>query len=412
MHVDEWVHPDHRFRIASVSKTITAAAVMKLVDSCGLNLTDLVFGQGRILGTTYGQNAYHARELAIAVSNLLDHTTGWNPGPNQEFDGVWNVTGDDPDDAIDWQLDNTDPANPVGTVYNYLNTGYLVAARVIERFSGRSYERFVKEELLAPSCVSSMQIGENSRSPNEVVYYTPGSFDPYNLSPSRMDAHGGWIARPIDLLLFLRRIDGDSTNQADLLQSTSVTAMQTPTLALNMNGNPPNYGFGLMIPFQQCGPAGWGHNGGMAGTAAFLVYRNDGMAFAVTCNTDTPNDVGSFGLACVINTFLSTLTTANAWPNYDLFPCNISPGSPPGGLVGREVYVDLNSGCPAPNGDKDCFFFFGGAYPGVTQALSAISTIACTGERLFIRTGSYNETPLFDRPMTVRSYDGPATIGQ
>ncbi|HYT60876.1 MAG TPA: serine hydrolase [Haliangiales bacterium] len=387
---NEWVHPNHRFRIASVSKTFTAAAALKLADCCGLNLDQAVFGSGGILGNSFGTPPYSNREKAITTRHLLHHVTGWTT------DGVWQVGGSDPNDVVDWQLDNTEPASPPGTSYQYMNADYVTAGRVIERRSGRTYEQFVQDELLAPSCITDMEIGGSTlaeRKSNEVVYY---GGTPYGLNPERMDANGGWIARPIDLLLFLRRIDGDSS-KADLLSANSIMQMQT--------GSATNAGYGLGLLLNG---SWWGHNGCMDGTISFLVYRTDGLAFAVTCNTAPAGDGCCWNLRSVINGIINTLDAANAWPNLDLFPCDIPAGDPPVGLANpRDLYLDKSSICLFQNGNKDCSIF-GGPFNTVGSALGVV----CDGDSLFIRTGSYNETVFFNRYMTVRSYDGTAVIGK
>jgi CubicO group peptidase (beta-lactamase class C family) len=389
---NEWVHPQHRFRIASVSKTITAAAVLRLQDHCGLDLDDTVFGANGLLGNSFGTPPYSTREQQITVRHLLHHTTGWSSSQ----DGIWQVGGDDPDPAIDWQLDNTQPGSTPGTAYDYMNTDYVTAGRVIERRIGKSYRQFCKDELLGPSCITDMDIGGTTlaeRKPGEVVYYG-GS--PYSLSPSRMDANGGWIAKPMDLLLFLRRIDGD-TAQADLLQPDSITAMQT--------GSTPNMGYGLGLVLQN---DWWGHNGCMPGTIAFLVYRNDGLAFAVTCNTRPADDSCAWTLRGVIDGVIDTLDAANAWPNYDLFPCSTPSGPAPKGLADpRNFYVDGPANCLFQNGVKTCSFL-SGPFAKVVSAYN----ISCSGDVLNIRAGSYNETLTFNKLMTVRSYDGSAVIGK
>jgi len=389
---NEWVHPQHRFRIASVSKPITGAAVLKLRDHCGLDLDDTVFGANGLLGNSFGTPPYSAREQAITVRNLLHHTTGWTSSQ----DGIWNVNGSDPDDAIDWQIDNTQPSSVPGTVFDYMNTDYVTAGRVIERRISKSYEQFCQDELFAPSCVTDMEIGGATlaeRKPWEVVYY---GGNPYGLNPSRMDANGGWIAKPMDLLLFLRRIDGDAT-QADLLQPDSITAMQT--------GSTPNMGYGLGLVLNN---DWWGHNGCMDGTIAFLVYRTDGLAFAVTCNTRPANDSCCWTLRGVIDGLIDTLDAANAWPNYDLFPCSIPSGPAPKGLADpRNFYVDGGANCLIQNGVQTCSIFAG----PFDKVISAYNT-SCSGDVLRIRAGSYNETLTFRKLMTVRSYDGSAVIGK
>jgi len=394
---NEWVHPLHRFRIASISKPITATAVLKLRDHCGLDLGETVFGPNGILGNSFGTPPYSAREQAINISNLLHHTTGWT----NSQDGVWKVGGSDPDATIDWQLDNAEPVNPPGSFFDYMNTDYLTAGRVIERRSGKSYRQFVQDEILGPSCITEMEIGGATlveRKPGEVVYYPgdPANDNPYGLNPSRMDANGGWIAKPMDLLLFLRRIDGDSV-QADILQPGSIAAMQTGSAA-GMG-----YGLGLVL-FNDW----WGHNGCMAGTISFLVHRNDGLAFAVTCNRNPTNDSCCWTLRGIIDGLVSTLNTANAWPNYDLFPCTIPSGDAPKGLADpRKFYVDNSGNCLFQNGQKTCSFLNGPFF----KVISAYNT-SCNGDALYVRAGSYNETLTFNKLMTVRSYDGTAVIGK
>jgi CubicO group peptidase (beta-lactamase class C family) len=69
------------FRLASVSKPITAIAVLKLVDGGKLSLDQNVFGATGVLGTTYGKQPYSPLLEQITVRQLLSHTAGgdaWN----------------------------------------------------------------------------------------------------------------------------------------------------------------------------------------------------------------------------------------------------------------------------------------------------------------------------------------------
>lgn len=72
---NEKVSPQHLFRIASVSKLITATAIMKMVEEKQLKLTDKIFGREGILNE-YTQ-IKDARALQIEVEHLLTHTSGW-----------------------------------------------------------------------------------------------------------------------------------------------------------------------------------------------------------------------------------------------------------------------------------------------------------------------------------------------
>src|SRR5262249_46159702 len=209
----EWGHPHHPLPVAPVSKPVTATAIMRLRDAGALSsLNQTVFGSGALLGTQYGTLAYSAGEKSITVNHLLHHASGWTS------DGVlWNnAYGTDHAAIIGWQLDNAGLSYTPGYGYQYINMDYITAGRVVDQLSGKSYEQYVKDAVLAPCGITQMELGNQTlagRKPNEVVYYQSNGGDPYvTISPQRMDANGGWIARPLDLLLLLRRIDGSAAN--------------------------------------------------------------------------------------------------------------------------------------------------------------------------------------------------------
>jgi CubicO group peptidase (beta-lactamase class C family) len=298
----ERVNPANLFRIASVSKPITSVAIQKLVEQGKLNLDKTVFGPNAILGTQFGTKPYGDRVKKITVRHLLQHLSGWS---NDGGDPMFLNPGQDHNQTITWVLDNRAPKNEPGTAYEYLNFGYCVLGRIIEKVGGQNYEGFVKSQILNSAGVTNMQIGGDtlaSRKPNEVVYYAPGS--PYNLKLTRMDAHGGWIASAIDLVRLMVRVDGFNT-KPDILQAASITRMFTGSSVK------PGYGMGWIVD-----PAYKGHNGAMDGTIAFLVRRNDGYCLAVLVNMRPSGDGFCFELKGVLD---SIVTSVGKWPAYDLF---------------------------------------------------------------------------------------------
>lgn len=294
------VNPTNLFRIASISKAVTGVAAMELVETGKLKLDRKVFGRGALLGTKYGSKAYGTRVKAITVRHLLQHTSGWS---NEDKDPMFMAATMSQTDLIDWMLDNRTPKATPGTAYEYLNFGFCVLGRIIEKVTGKAYESYVKS-VLAQCGVTRMQIGGSKlseRKPGEVVYYG-GS--PYNLLPPRMDAHGGWIASTIDLVRFMARTDGFAA-KADILEPGSSIAMNT--------GSTPNpkYGAGWIVD------STWrGHNGAMSGTIGFLVRRNDGFSYAVLANTRPDSDKFCFDLKGVVDDIVGS---ADAWPAHDLF---------------------------------------------------------------------------------------------
>jgi CubicO group peptidase (beta-lactamase class C family) len=303
---NEPVTTNHLFRIASLSKPITAAAVFKLLEERrpsvqvgqgwvpALRLDEKVFGPGGILGTTYGTPPPNSGIDQITVQHLLEHTSGWpNNPPDIMFDPAH--INDDLDDLITWMVANKALVNAPGTFHRYLNFGYLVLGRVIEARSGMPYADYVRQAVLAPCGISDMHIAGNTladRRPNEVHYYPgPNSpWNPYEILVDRMDAHGGWIASPTDLLRFLVRVDRFAP-PLDILTSSSSLTMVTPTAApLPPPATPPNdaanYAKGWGVHSNvAAGQDNYWHEGNLAGTEAFFVRTTDQYCFAVLANS-------------------------------------------------------------------------------------------------------------------------------
>ncbi|MEU1970213.1 serine hydrolase [Microbacterium sp. NPDC019599] len=263
----------HRMRVASVSKPVTAAAVLRLVHDGRLALSDAILGSAGRLGTTYGALSYSAAQLSITVDHLLTHLSGYD---NSGGDPMFLELARDHASLIGWVLDNRAPAKTPGTDYTYLNFGYCLLGRVIEHVTGQTYQDYVRSAILAPAGVSAMSIAGDTaadRAADEVVYYGQGGEDPYDMKVARMDAHGGWLANAPDLLCFLRAVDG--RDGGDLLTAAEITTMTTGTTVR------PGYARGWAVD----GAGNWDHNGALPGTLSLLRRRADGTGHAALINT-------------------------------------------------------------------------------------------------------------------------------
>ena len=250
----------HRMRVASVSKPITAAAVLQLVESGVLALDDTVFGSAGWLGETYGTMSYTSDLLEITIDHLLNHRAGgW--GGNTMFQHPDYTM----EEIITWHLDTIPLTDPPGTTFTYSNFGYCLLGRIIEVATGQPYEGYLQSTVLAQCGISDMQIAFDAladRAANEVVYDGKNSTigDPYGIPVRRMDAHGGWIATATDLLRFMVRMD-DLPSPADVVTAASLG----------------DIGWGGATN-------SWGHTGQLAGTEAVISRQSDGICYAVIAN--------------------------------------------------------------------------------------------------------------------------------
>lgn len=319
-HKTETVKPYHRFRIASLSKPITAVAIMKLIENGQLSLSSKVFGAGGILNADpYFANANinDSRVYQITVRHLLEHTAGWNraipclPTPAAPY--PWGIVHCD---AFSFPLTVTqqlNEPNPVsrkalikflledglqfspGASYQYSNIGYSILGQIIEQITGTNYEQWVQQNIFAPAGIcGEMEIGKtllSEKLPREAEYFSPyktlsafgdGTLAPWQYggfyTPS-MDSHGGWIANAADLLRFLLAVDKFST-KPDILQSSTITTMTTPSSQNQY------YAKGWSVNAVN----NWWHTGALDGTATFFVRSNDEWTWAILLNKRHDNN--------------------------------------------------------------------------------------------------------------------------
>jgi D-alanyl-D-alanine carboxypeptidase len=275
-HVDRHrqVSLQSRFRIASLSKAFTSAAIFTLVEAGRLHTSDAVFGLNGILsGLTLRRHADWLE--AITVEHLLTHTAGgWS---NKENDPMFHARSRDRNTFLQQTLDSYSLDDPPGKSYAYSNFGYFLLGRVIEKVSGSPYGEYVRQHVQSPLGITDMRLGHNDPAPDEVHYYGHGRDDPYAVPVELHDANGGWIATPSDLVHFaLGVFSADDQAGAPALLKPETLRQLTRASAAN-----PGYACGWSVS-----PDGnYFHSGGFDGTASFLMHRHDGLAWAVVVNT-------------------------------------------------------------------------------------------------------------------------------
>lgn len=347
----EQVQPTSLFRIASVSKPITAVAIFKLIEQGKLKLDDNVFTIVK-LKPHLSTGARPDPGLAdITVRHCLQHTAGWDR--SKGFDPMGAAAAEDtakalrislpvrPEHIIRYTLGK--PLNfAPGTAHAYSNFGYCVLGRVIEAISGMTYGAFVTKEILHPLGIKRMRLGKNllkDRAPGEVKYYdTKGRTGraisgpqigkqvplPYGCEcVETMDANGGWIASAVDLVRFGAAFDNPA--RCPLLKKESIEAMfarPEGALGLDRQGHPARafYACGWMVRPNDGQPGRttkW-HGGGIVGSEAFFVCRGDGTNWAVLFNGNHSPDGKLF--AGLIDPLLHRpADEIKTWPDGDQF---------------------------------------------------------------------------------------------
>jgi CubicO group peptidase (beta-lactamase class C family) len=318
--------PTSLFRIASISKPVTATAVLRLIEQGRLGPED---GVARILGLS---KAADPRLAGVTVLHLLRHTGGWDRRRSGDpmFDdaaiaehfGTALPVG--PDDIVRYAtargLDHTP-----GSRFAYSNFGYLLLGRLIEEVTGTAYAEHVGHAVLAPLGIGRMRLGRTLvRTRAEVPYRSqftgptvmdpsgrqvPGPYGTFNHENNAFNC--GWLASAVDLARFARVYDGTTP----VLSRSSISR----ALARTAGGSGPYYGCGWHVR-----PIAWGHDtwhsGSLPGTYALLVRRFDGVTLAVLF--DQRDDPSGERYTEIDQELQETADAVGTWP--------------PGALTGEE----------------------------------------------------------------------------
>jgi N-acyl-D-amino-acid deacylase len=289
---------------------------------------------------------FDERQRRITIRQLLQHRGGWDRDQSLDpmfqsvqFAGLLQVPPPaEPEHIIRVMLGRKLDFDP-GKRYAYSNFGYCLLGRVIEAVTGISYEQYVRDQVLAPLGIRSMQLGktrlEDRSRPDEVQYYDPGQGPsvfagdlgqsvslPYGaFYLEAMDAHGGWLASAVDLARFAAAFD--DLDRCPILSRASIEQMHARPLDSpggDGDSEPVYYSLGWQNRVLNGGNRinHW-HNGSLPGTLAILIRRNDGRNLVALLNTRfSPR---TQDLMLELDRVLHQAANAiEQWPEIDRFP--------------------------------------------------------------------------------------------
>ena len=285
--VDQNTH----FRVASNTKTFTAAAIMLLYEQGKLQLDDTIVSNIPGTTTTYvpDTTAYNIPyKNSITIRQLLGHLAGVfdvtnNPIPDTcaapyagklYLNYVRYELGDDNHqftfDELVGVVANCQLSHyPPGVNYKYSNTGYSLLGKIIERVSGLSYDQFIIQNLIVPNSLSATSVpvlGTDTSIPSP--YVDGYSFDQGTLTNWTIDnmsgnnAEGNIISTQADLALWVKRL---LTGNAGI-SPVGVNMMKTLSAASG-------YTCGLGITYEK--GLGYGKDGAHNGFLSLMLYDPD-----------------------------------------------------------------------------------------------------------------------------------------
>ncbi|MFF3440643.1 serine hydrolase domain-containing protein [Streptosporangium sp. NPDC002721] len=258
-------------RVASVSKSFTAMAVMTLVDDGGISLDEPV--AGRLPEFRMADR----RAAGITVRHLLNQTSGLSDttvdiGATQEATSLAGYVS-----ALGTGTLAADP----GTRWEYCNVNYDVAARLVEVVSGRSFGDYMRRRVFGPLGMTGSAVGDRVVRPSEGFNSLYGAWVARPELPGFRDGGGGGVVT--NAADMGRWLIGQTGHGKQLVTPESLRTMHTPSAAR---------GYGM----------GWGeesvdgtrllvHSGNLfTYTAVEAIAPDTGYGFAVMTNSAALHD--------------------------------------------------------------------------------------------------------------------------
>jgi D-alanyl-D-alanine carboxypeptidase len=258
-----------RFRIGSVTKNFTAAAILKLVDLGTINLSDPI---SQWLPANVSAVIPNVNQ--IKIKNLLNHTSGLADYVNDPASTIINdfiannfLQVSSSDIMLNYFPPLTPTSLPSDSTWYYTNTGYLLLGKIIDSASGMGYKQFIAQVIQSvglqdtylPATRDSSIIGTHM---NGYFYASPALpyFDITLENTSWANAAGEMISTAKDLNAYFKNLlDGN------IISANSLNKM------LDFQQTQALYGFGC-FSVEVNGHEWFGHNGGIPGYNTNMFY--------------------------------------------------------------------------------------------------------------------------------------------
>jgi CubicO group peptidase (beta-lactamase class C family) len=265
------ITPDTVFDLASVSKQMTAIAILILMEAGELELEDAVIEHLPDFADRNPDDPILIADLLSHTSGLADYTGDAWQGTDAAFAGLTV------EEHLRW-LNTQDIEGDRGVEFEYNNSGYALLALIIERVSGQSFRDFMAEQIFMPlgmnNTVVFADLGQQIPNRAEGYAVSPeGKFEPSAL-PSVIAGDGNIFSSIADLA----RYDQGLRN-GDVVEPATLQLAFTPgTLD---NGESFAYGLGWAV-----GPDYVEHSGSWYGTSTFYRHYTEMPVTIIVLSND------------------------------------------------------------------------------------------------------------------------------
>jgi CubicO group peptidase (beta-lactamase class C family) len=272
------LRPDSIFEPGSITKQFTAAAVLLLAQQGKISLDD---GVRKYIPELPDYGA------PLTICHLLNHTSGLRDWGSVEAIAGWPRTTRAYTHAHVLDILSRQRAlnYPPGAEYSYTNSGYNLAAILVERVSGKSLAEFTREAIFTPLAMASTSWRDDFRRivKGRAIAYSENGGAVRQLMPFEdVYGNGGLLTTVDDLLKWNQNFTSATVGGRIFVEQQ----LQRPKLT---DGRTIAYAAGLMVLHYK-GRNEVSHSGTTAGYNAWLGrYPDEGLSVAVLCNSSAAN---------------------------------------------------------------------------------------------------------------------------
>ncbi len=266
LELDVKLKPEHVFRIGSITKQFTAAAILKLEEEGKLSLQDDI--------TKYLKD-YPTHGHTITIEHLLTHTSGIKSYTSlRKWDAEMRKKDFTPDEMIDFFKNEPMDFSP-GEKFLYNNSAYFMLGKIIETVSGKTYPKYIEEDIFVPlemtgsSYGNSLQIVDNRVSGYQRT--NDGFENAAFLSMTQPYAAGSLLSTVDDLYKWYTAVMNDKVISRE-------NRLKAHTSYKLNNGEPTGYGYGWSLGHVHDSPS-IEHGGGINGFQSASIYLPDEKVF-------------------------------------------------------------------------------------------------------------------------------------
>lgn len=269
------------FRIGSITKTFVATAILQMAEAGLLSLDDEI---SKYLDDVEYKNKYQ-EEAPIRIKHLLEHTTGFDDMHMKEYAAYaegWSLK-----QGIDFHPDSRQARWKPGMHMSYCNSGPPLAAYIVEKLSGQTFDDYVSENIFRPLGMeySSMLLDDNVIPRLSKGYDAAGKEEMAYWHISQRPA-GSINSNATEMSRFIRMlINRGQLDSTVILSPASVARMERCETTLSGKAGV-EAGYGLHnYTTNYKGMEFHGHNGGMMGFLAQASYHPEsGYGFVILVN--------------------------------------------------------------------------------------------------------------------------------